>query len=168
MLGNFVNTIICTIFTLLVWIIWLPLDLPWVAQLSKVLENTNDYLTAEFREHCERVLPDAHEVVPNKASNGSFFKAKLWCMNFISPLTFSNAHVFRWLFFNVLCIRIKHCDWVQLLSQRFMQKAWGYMCTCNAKTGKYMDSTHCDSTMEESKMHAIKWDNVVIVVVFIF
>ncbi len=48
-------------------------DLEEVAQLSKVLENTNDYLTAEFREHCERVFPNAHEILPNEASNGFIF-----------------------------------------------------------------------------------------------
>jgi hypothetical protein len=37
-------------------------ELEEIAQLSNVLENTNEYLTAEIREQCERILPDVHEV----------------------------------------------------------------------------------------------------------
>lgn len=51
-------------------------DLEEVAQLSNVLENTDDYLTAEFRELCERVFPNVNEVLPNEASLAFFFKAK--------------------------------------------------------------------------------------------
>lgn len=48
-------------------------DLEEVAQLSNILENTDDYLDAEFREHCERVFHDVHEVLPNEASNAFRF-----------------------------------------------------------------------------------------------
>ena len=48
-------------------------DFEEVAQLSNVLENTDDYLTAEFRQHCERVFPHVDEVLPNKASNAFLF-----------------------------------------------------------------------------------------------
>ena len=53
-----------------------------VAQLSNVLEYTYDYLTAEFREHCERVFPHVDEVLPNEASNAFlfFFETKFCCM----------------------------------------------------------------------------------------
>ena len=43
-------------------------DLEEVAQLSNVLENTDDYLPAEFRELCERVFPNVNEVLPKEAS----------------------------------------------------------------------------------------------------
>jgi hypothetical protein len=48
-------------------------ELEEVAQLSNVLENTNEYLPAEIREQCDRILPDVHEVLPNEASNAFLF-----------------------------------------------------------------------------------------------
>ena len=48
-------------------------DLEEVAQLSNVLKDTDDYLTAEFREQCERVFPDVQEVLPNEALQAFIF-----------------------------------------------------------------------------------------------
>ena len=48
-------------------------DLEEVAELSNILENTNDYLDVEFRRHCERVFPDVNDVTASEAANAFCF-----------------------------------------------------------------------------------------------
>jgi hypothetical protein len=42
-------------------------DLEEVAEVSSILEDTNDYLEPQFHAECERVFPQAKEVLPNEA-----------------------------------------------------------------------------------------------------
>lgn len=42
-------------------------DLQQVAEISNILETTNDYLEPQFRAECERVFPEVKEVLPNEA-----------------------------------------------------------------------------------------------------
>lgn len=44
-----------------------------VAELSDVLEGTNDYLEPEFRARCEVVIPNVHEVTPEEAANAYLY-----------------------------------------------------------------------------------------------
>lgn len=42
-------------------------DLAEVAEVSSILEDTNDYLHPRFRAECERIFPEGKEVLPNEA-----------------------------------------------------------------------------------------------------
>ena len=42
-------------------------DLAEVADVSSILEDTNDYLHPRFRAECERIFPEGKEVLPNEA-----------------------------------------------------------------------------------------------------
>ena len=42
-------------------------DLAEVAEVSSILEDTNDYLHPRFGAQCERIFPEGKEVLPNEA-----------------------------------------------------------------------------------------------------
>lgn len=48
-------------------------NLEEVAEVSNILENTNDYLDAEFRSSCETVIPDVNDITPSEAANAFCF-----------------------------------------------------------------------------------------------
>ena len=44
-----------------------------VADLSKVLDDTDDYLEPNFRMECERHIPDTDEIEPAEAANAYLY-----------------------------------------------------------------------------------------------
>ena len=48
-------------------------ELREVAELSKVLHDTNDYLDHEFRYECERIIPNTDDIKADQANNAFLY-----------------------------------------------------------------------------------------------
>ena len=48
-------------------------QLKQVAELSEVLENTDDYLDSDFQECCARILPDPQNLEPSHCADAFIF-----------------------------------------------------------------------------------------------